>query len=82
VLNTNNFETEKIVAYPNPVTNKLYLSINKKPYNALLYNVLGQMVLTVNNEPYIDFSSITPGIYFLKIALDEKNVQTIHILKQ
>jgi hypothetical protein len=40
------------------------------------------MVLTVNNEPYIDFSSITPGIYFLKIALDEKNVQTIHILKQ
>ena len=82
MLNTADFETEKIVAYPNPVTKKLFLSTSNKPYNASLYNVLGQMVLTVNSEPYIDFTSLMPGIYFLKIALNEKDIQTIRIIKQ
>lgn len=81
-LNIDNFETDKIIAYPNPVDTKLFLNINNEPYKATIYNVFGQTIKNINDELYIDFSTLNSGIYFLKVIIKNKESKLLRIIKK
>lgn len=59
--------------YPNPAEDFIYVNSNHG-YQAMLYTVDGRMVSTVRQEiggiQSIDLSSLTPGIYFLRLIDD------------
>ena len=67
-LNTSDFNTFKI--YPNPTNgNKLYFNVTQD-VKVTIYNVLGKLIQTENvdaNSNNIDISTLSKGIYILKI---------------
>jgi endonuclease I/chitodextrinase len=67
-LNTSDFNTFKI--YPNPTNgNKLYFNVSQD-VKVTIYNVLGKLIQTENvdaNSNNIDISTLSKGIYILKI---------------
>jgi endonuclease I/chitodextrinase len=67
-LNTSDFNTFKI--YPNPTNgNKLYFNVTQD-VKVTFYNVLGKLIQTANvdaNTNNIDISTLSKGIYILKI---------------
>ncbi|MEN2486281.1 T9SS type A sorting domain-containing protein [Flavobacterium sp. B11] len=61
-------ESTKIVLYPNPVSNTLYLSDpEQKVQKVLIYNISGNLVINSGNSQSIDTSSLIPGTYLAKI---------------
>lgn len=61
-------ENAKIILYPNPVSNTLYLSdTNQKVEKILIYNISGNLVATSGKSESIDTSSLIPGTYLAKI---------------
>ncbi|WJS95944.1 T9SS type A sorting domain-containing protein [Flavobacterium johnsoniae] len=61
-------ENAKIILYPNPVSNTLYLSdTNQKVEKILIYNISGNLVVTSEKSENIDTSSLIPGTYLAKI---------------
>ena len=74
--------------YPNPTTNVLNISLanaNELPDNYTIYNMLGQVVLSkhIANEAdlSINTSSLSNGMYFIKIAKDSSQVSLPFIKK-
>ncbi len=65
----NNLDQNKILIYPNPFHNELYIAFNNKLNDTIyLYDLLGKLILTkhlINHEP-IDVSNLPAGIYYLK----------------
>ncbi len=61
--------------YPNPATDKIYIS-SKKPLSALaLYDVYGKLVLKKeNNANSIDVSRLNSGVYFLEVSSNSERV--------
>ena len=61
--------------YPNPATDKIYIS-SKKPLSALaLYDVYGKLVLKKeNNANSIDVSHLNSGVYFLEVSSNSERV--------
>ncbi len=59
--------------YPNPVSNNLFIDnkLNKKFYFEIK-NIYGNLVLKGNNKNKLNLSFFKPGIYFLKINIDDK----------
>jgi hypothetical protein len=55
---------EKIFLYPNPT--KSLLNISKKA-NIEVYNMVGQMIINKENITILDMSTLTKGIYTIKI---------------
>jgi hypothetical protein len=46
-----------------------FLNINSLSLDsATIYNILGEEVLKVNNENRIDVSSLSKGVYFIKVS--------------
>lgn len=74
-LNTNTIERSKVVLYPNPVRDKLYLSGN----NLMSYEIInlnGQRIYSnIIDKDHINLSKLTEGIYILKLTL--KNGETV-----
>lgn len=61
-------ENAKIILYPNPVSNTLYLSdSNQKVEKILIYNISGNLIATYGKSESIDTSSLIPGTYLAKI---------------
>jgi len=61
-------EKAKIILYPNPVLNTLYVSdSNQKIEKILTYNISGNLVATSVKSESIDTSSLIPGTYLAKI---------------
>ncbi len=79
-----NFESEVIV-YPNPAHNYLNLVLeNTEGVQYFLYSVNGQLVenkVVSNDHTQINFKSLNPGIYLLKILRDDKEVNSFKVLK-
>lgn len=81
VLNVDTFINETIEIYPNPVKN--YLNINVKNINFKnldVYTLLGKKVLK-SNQTQVDLSSLSKGIYLLKINT-EKGILSKKIVKK
>ncbi|MCX7551538.1 T9SS-dependent choice-of-anchor J family protein [Xanthomarina sp. F2636L] len=74
--------------YPNPTTNTLNISVanvNELPDSYSIYNMLGQVVLSkrIANEAdlSINTSSLSNGMYFIKIAKESNQVSLPFIKK-
>jgi len=60
---------ESLVIYPNPTSS--IININKS-VNAVIYNNLGDVIISANNTNVLDVSKISPGSYILRIEYKEK----------
>lgn len=84
-LSKGSIETGKIfniVAFPNPVTNTLNIETDLLVKNIVIYNDLGQSVLESKFKT-IDTSSLSSGMYFVKIMADEgTSYRSIKIIKK
>ncbi|MCM0665237.1 T9SS type A sorting domain-containing protein [Flavobacterium tyrosinilyticum] len=68
VAETTSIESAKIILYPNPVSNTLYLSDpEQKVQKVLIYNISGNLVVNSGNSESIDTSGLIPGTYLAKI---------------
>lgn len=80
-LNENNWE--ELSLYPNPVDDVLNISHTENMSTVMLYNVLGQQVVTkeINAEKAkIDLSGLAKGTYLARIT-SNNTTKTIKILK-
>ncbi|MBT0607832.1 T9SS type A sorting domain-containing protein [Aequorivita echinoideorum] len=58
--------------YPNPVSDKLFISSKKSLLESLIvYSMTGQKMMEISNENNIDVSSFPKGMYFLEIISAE-----------
>ena len=81
-LGTENYLLDrKITLYPNPATNVLYIKVgasNSLPDTFKVYNMLGQIVLQQSigelNDLAVNTSSLSKGMYFIKIATDNASI--------
>lgn len=61
--------TAKLVVYPNPTTDKLYIHAETKILSLSIYNINGQLVLKkhqYDDKQPIDVSSLSKGVYTVK----------------
>ena len=73
--------TQSIQAYPNPFINKIGLKYLTSKEDFQLINKLGQTIWSGKNIEHQDFSSLNPGLYFLRIKTNQ-SIQTLKIIKQ
>jgi PKD repeat protein len=79
----NEFVKKSFILYPNPANVKLYLETNIDIYEVELYNQLGRLLLSKQNQKSIDVSALPKGIYFVKITdLDSGNSVYEKIIKE
>ena len=82
-LSTDTFDSANFKAYPNPVKEVLTLSYNNTITNVVVFNLLGQQVLSAkpnSNVSQIDMSGLTSGSYLVKVTSDNQ-VKSIKIIK-
>src|SRR5690606_37827061 len=85
-LDTNDFVLQGIGIYPNPTSDKLYIT-SKQSLDAeyTIYNNLGQIInkdsVYLNGQVEINTGSLTEGIYFIKITSGEQ-AKTFKLIKQ
>lgn len=66
-LSTDEYFVSKFYIYPNPTTGTLNINSKSQISNLEIYNNVGQKVLSNNNKKSIDVSSLSTGLYFIKI---------------
>lgn len=77
----------KLIAYPNPTTDQLVLSIENiqgKKYYYQLYNIKGKSLLydkCVDNKTYINLNRFPFNIYLLSIIENNAVIKTFRIIK-
>lgn len=67
--------TIKFDAFPTPLTDKLYISVNRIGAKYKVLNALGEQVFigeTKAFETIIDVSGLVPGVYFVQLTSDEE----------
>lgn len=64
---------QKLVLYPNPVTNELNISLDSERIESVaIYTVIGQLVKTIkDNSNHIDMNDLSNGNYLIKIQTNE-----------
>ena len=75
ILKLDEFSTNNIVIYPNPVTDILHIEGDYQEVR--LYNLMGRQVKIKILDGKADFSGYSSGIYFLKTA-----TKTLRVVKQ
>ncbi len=85
VLGTNDVTKTNFIVYPNPVSNYLAIETHFTGSSQLIViNNLGQLVLKQNQNTSsisLDVSNLSKGLYFLNIASEDSNSQTIKFIK-
>lgn len=86
-LSQDDFQTENIKLYPNPVQLVLFISSNHNAElkNIQIYDVFGKMIWNTNkveNLSSINFSEYQSGVYFVKLNTMHGQTQTRKIIKQ
>ena len=78
----------EITLYPNPTTNVLNIKLgasNNLPDTYTIYNMLGQVVLKKSvvtpNDLTVNTSSLSKGMYFIKIATDNASMSLPFVKK-
>ena len=84
VLGTNDFDATSISTYPNPVTSTFTITSQQTITSVTVFNVLGQQV--INQTPdtlnfVADFSSLTAGVYLVKIDT-QSGSKTVKVIKK
>jgi hypothetical protein len=82
VLGVNENTLVDFSVYPSPTTGILTIQSNTTITQIELYNQLGQLVLSNSNKNTIDISSVSLGIYFIKIMDENGNFGTKKVVKK
>ncbi len=75
---------EGLQFYPNPVTDLITIRADKVLDKIVIYNMIGQEVIVVNNNKtnaQIDMSHLQKGVYFVKVSAD-KTLTAFKVVKQ
>lgn len=77
-VDSNTQELDRINVYPNPVTDKIFISLpnSVELIDYKISNIIGQVVLSkkFENNSQIDVSSINSGVYMLSLNTDKGKV--------
>ncbi|MDP2687967.1 MAG: T9SS type A sorting domain-containing protein [Aequorivita sp.] len=68
--------------YPNPTTGLLTINSSSKVSEITVYNNLGQLLFTSEEKKQIDISTLSEGIYFVKIKDQNGQIETNKVLKK
>lgn len=69
--------------YPNPVKDELNILSKTEIKNVSVYNVSGQSVLNSrSNSKNISTSSLTSGVYMVRVELANGQIETFKIVKK
>ena len=85
-IETNGFFNE-IAIFPNPTTDKLYISFDEASQNTAykidILNVAGQILdtKTANNNTFFNVENLSSGVYFIRFA-DENNSYVTKFVKE
>ncbi|MEZ5017728.1 MAG: choice-of-anchor V domain-containing protein [Flavipsychrobacter sp.] len=72
-----------ISIYPNPATNRLYFNgVGNTSYNYSVYSLSGSIVSKGQLKNSIDVSTLSSGVYFLKLYDGKTNTTTLMFNKQ
>ncbi|HLN52673.1 MAG TPA: T9SS type A sorting domain-containing protein [Lentimicrobium sp.] len=74
VTKTGGTQPDAVSVYPNPATNLITVNSNQSIDHIEIYNVSGQLAMTVpsvSRSTSVDISSLTKGIYLIKTISDE-----------
>ncbi|WP_445452553.1 T9SS type A sorting domain-containing protein [Flavobacterium sp. 25HG05S-40] len=83
-LGTNDFDLRNLRLYPNPVTNMLNVEYTNEMSEVLVFNILGQKVLSSNanaNSIQIDMSQLPSATYLVKVS-SENVTKTFKVIKE
>ena len=83
-LNTDTFNNDSFVAYPNPVKDVLNLSYTSEISNVRVMNMLGQEVISRklnSTTAQVDMSQLSTGTYIVNVTVGD-TVKTIKVVKQ
>ncbi|QXP59774.1 endonuclease [Olleya sp. HaHaR_3_96] len=69
------FTTETIKVYPNPASDKLYVSGNKPSYEVIVFSAEGRAVLsqTISNNSYLDLK-LASGLYMVTVKSQGESI--------
>ena len=70
-----NADNETFNIYPNPVTEKLHLKLNKNYFNVSICNLFGNIVYAEKgliDYAEIDFSNFSSGMYFVEMKIENR----------
>lgn len=88
VLETNDFEDNKLQLYPNPAIDELNIQLAETTtnYKVSIYNTLGVLVFESTNQSNanstINISQLNSGIYFVKIIDAENRTYQKRLIKK
>ena len=83
-LTTNNYNINRGQLYPNPIKDILNVSLNKKKYDIVIVNYLGQEVFfkSINKfDDTIDMSNFASGNYIVKLISDNE-IRNLKVIKE
>jgi|26BtaG_2_1085354.scaffolds.fasta_scaffold00054_46 hypothetical protein len=84
VLDVNDMNSFSFSYYPNPVKDVLNIQSQKAVKSVEAFNITGQKVISnakaLNGQ--INVSSLTPGTYVFRVALEDGQVETFKIIKR
>jgi hypothetical protein len=72
----------EIRVFPNPVSDRLSIKTNSQNFQVRLYNQLGQLLISEENEAILDVSHLSFGIYYVKVLSEEGNIHAVKIIKE
>ncbi len=73
----NGIDSDKIIVYPNPVSDKLNISLNDcTPNQIVIFDVFGKPIFkkSFQNEIEIDMQDFVEGIYLIKLQYDNQSI--------
>lgn len=75
-----NILNKRFSIFPNPTTGILKIESGIENCKVVIYNVLGEKIVSLQNQTEIDISKFSTGTYFLQIEIDNI-IETHKILK-
>jgi hypothetical protein len=74
VSSNDSYIMDKISIYPNPAERELNIDFpNEEDIQIEIYNSIGELLISVENQKNIDISRLTKGLYFIKISQGQKS---------
>jgi hypothetical protein len=75
LLSVTNFDNDLFKTYPNPTSNKLYVSGTSPNYEVTIFSIQSRKLFTtkVNNNNFIELNLVN-GVYLAKITADGKTI--------
>ncbi len=78
-------QADKMVLFPNPVSDKLYLLQGPDINKAIISNITGQQIKTFLNltskSTYLDLEDLHPGIYFIRFEFADETTAIRKIIR-